>query len=100
MRLIYILSFLLFVSCDLNNNADYNIIQREEFKNILMDVLLQDSVWDILNTDTVLSQHLIKKYKITQYDFDATLDYYFDNLEELDILYQEIIDSLIVLEIN
>ena len=62
--------------------------------------IVQDSVLNITEFDTLLTKEFKHKHSITQNDFDLTIDYYFENIEELDLLYQEILDSIIMLEMN
>ncbi len=47
-----------------------------------------------------LQQDIFKKHKITQKDFYNSYDYYTDNVSELDKIYERVVDSLSVREVQ
>ena len=100
MKFILVFLFCFLFSCGVEKNKNQDLIKRSDFKNILIDFFVQDSVLNITEFDTLLTKEFKHKHSITQNNFDLTIDYYFENIEELDLLYQEILDSIIMLEMN
>ena len=101
MRLIYFFIFCCFISCSLNDKKlEKKMIDRDDFKLILIDMFSQDSSSVMVDNDIILSDDLTSKHNITKDDFNITLDYYLSNAEDLEKLINEIEDALFLSEIN
>ena len=91
---------ILLFACHRKTTADY-IIQRDKFKDILIDFHLIDGFYTS-NYNTFFFQKdtanfytdILKEYGCNLAQFDSTYRYYTRNLKQFDLLYEEIITEL------
>jgi len=92
--IIIVLFFLL--SC--NQNSD-NILSKKEFTNLLVDIHIADGYIvekglfdkDLKNDSLSYYNSVFKKHNINRADFDKNIDYYTNNLEEFEKIYNNVI---------
>ena len=86
------------ISCS-NNSNSIDLIPRESFKNILIDIetsnidVHSDKMQNI-NQDSLLLDSILFEHKTTVEMYDQTLLFYINHPQEMRILLQEIKDSL------
>ena len=101
-KYLYILTFFIITSC--YNDINQNIIEKEKMVEILIEMHLMEESIDILelNADTSKALFLIKEqeifdsYSVTEKEYRESFSYYFFNSNDLDNIYGNIIDSLML----
>lgn len=99
---VYFFIFLFF--CNLScyrKHASNDIIPRDKFKDILVDIHLIDGFYTSNNlnfsfqkdTDNFYTD-ILKEYGYTLAQFDSTFRFYTRNLKQFDLLYEEVITEL------
>lgn len=101
---------LLLVSCNrmegLFSNRPSDVISKSQMVDVLVDMQLVESA---LRTSTVQPARgdsllqktyirLFKKHHITKEQFEASLQYYIQDIEQLDAIYNEVISRLTAME--
>ena len=97
-----ILTFFINTSCDSGMNQ--NIIEKEKMVEILIEMHLMEESIDILelNADTskalfnIKEQEIFDNYSVTEKEYRESFSYYFFNSNNLDNIYGNIIDSLML----
>lgn len=106
MRIVFVLfiASLFLASCE--NEEKKGLIPEEQFIDVLVDVHLADGTLTVLGYKVVKDSIKIEKYynytfskhNITRADFQNTLNYYSGNSEELALMYEKVIERLILLK--
>lgn len=103
MKNIYFLFVLILFSCSEKQNIDENIISKEQFTNILKEIHLAESEFQlnrINNTERYENklasdyQEIFSEYNVSKIDFENTLQYYSERPELLENMYEEILFNL------
>ena len=97
-----ILTFFINTSCD--SGINQNIIEKEKMVEILIELHLIEESIDILelNPDTskalyhIKEQEIFYSYSVTEKQYRESFSYYFFNSNNLDNIYGNIIDSLML----
>lgn len=85
-----------------NNNENTKIIDKEQFVEILADLHITDAIlaekawYDAKLRDSTRSyyNYVLKKHHISRAQFDKTLDYYSNNLEEYSLMYEQVAELI------
>lgn len=100
LKRIPVILFIVFVAC--NNKENTTIIDKEEFVQILADLHITDAIlaekawYDAKLKDSTRSyyNYVLKKYHISRAQFDNSLNYYSNNLEEYSLMYEEVEETI------
>jgi len=108
LRNLILLFALFFITCaDQKDELPQNLIERENFKKILMDFHLANAAEQsnkILKDSTIYKfaksyyPFIYQSNNVTENQLSETLDYYFKHPKKLDKIYEEIIEELTKLE--
>ncbi len=79
-----------------------NLIPRDEIVNVIVDMHLYDAAIkekqkkhrDILKSKYYLYQTVMEKYNITREQFESSLKYYQQDLDDYDKIYDDVIEKL------
>ena len=101
-RIFLFLTFFLIFSCKNDTTDNKKYISKEKMVNILIDIHLIEEKVNQLNFSKdsskvmfdMLEKEIFQKYNITDEDYRKSYSHYFFNPEELDDIYQSVIDSL------
>jgi len=99
---ILLIFIFLFSNCSQKTSIDKSILSVDEFTQVLIDMHRADGIIRTADLDkkldiqdsTSLYNYVYIKHKINRYQFNATLKYYTENLDEYIKIYDIIIDSL------
>lgn len=89
------------VGCD--KNEKNNVIPKDEFADILVDIHLMDGITyqadlrsSLLQNDTTIDYYdaVLKSHNYSRAQFDTSLVYYSKNIREFDKIYQEVLSTL------
>jgi hypothetical protein len=97
-----ILTFFIIISC--NNEKEINIIEKGKMAKILTEMHLSEETIDVLkyNKDTLNALfskkeiEIFEKYSVTEKEYRESYSYYFFNPQKLEVIYEELIDSLLL----
>lgn len=89
-------------SCAFIKNEDSDIMEREMFIDVLVDVHFADAIisekgFRITNDSLRISRYyddIMKKHNISRKQFDRTIDFYTKNSEDYKRVYDEVIKNL------
>jgi hypothetical protein len=99
---IFTLAFALFLfSCKNKNQINKDVIDKELFTKVLIDLHIADGIIRTANLDRVqgvpdstsLYNYVFQKNKINRFQFDATVDYYTKHPDDYLKIYTVVIDS-------
>lgn len=103
-RLFYQLFCLTLLACQQQNNTDApaNLIPREKMVQILADVHILEALIEanVAYPDSAVMvynkkhKEILEKYGVTKEQFHSTYDYYGKSLENMDKLYETVLDTL------
>ena len=101
-KYLYILTFFIITSC--NSDINQNIIEKEKMVEILIEMHLMEESIDILelNEDTskalfhIKEKEIFDNYSVTEKEYRESFSHYFFNSNNLDNIYGNIIDSLML----
>jgi len=93
---------LLFLSCNQRKEEIPNILNREQMVNILTDIQILEAklnfekktVGEFERTTKKHYEAIFSKYNIRKEQFEESLFYYEQNIEELDNIYSDVIIKL------
>jgi hypothetical protein len=102
-----VLTLILFVGCTQKVDTEIvppeNLISQEEMVDIVVDLLILDAILltkqkkksrDLDQTKYYLHNSILVKYDITRESFEASFNYYAQNLEVMDKIFEEAIIRL------
>lgn len=92
----------LFLSCESKKEIPSNILNRDQMVDILTDIQIIEATLDYTKTTKIESDQISKKYydslfskyNITRQQFEESLYYYKNNVEELESIYSDVITKL------
>ena len=105
--LILISLLVVFSSCEPQVEEEpQNLIQKDKFKKITIELHLLESYvlyeYKIADTSKVafklLEQEIYKNYQVTEDVYRESYNYYLRNTEQMDLIYEDIVDSLSKME--
>ncbi len=99
---VLIILTILLISCNQKKEELPNILSREQMVNILTDIQILEANLSFKKKSTIKSEQLTKKYyesvflkyNISREEFEESLFYYENNIEELDAIYSDVITNL------
>ncbi|MDG2342446.1 MAG: DUF4296 domain-containing protein [Cytophagales bacterium] len=97
-----ILTFFIIISCD--DEKEVNVIEKGKMAKILLEMHLSEESIDMLKfkKDTLNAlfsekeKEIFEKHSITEKEYRESYSYYFFNPQELEQIYEELIDSLLL----
>lgn len=99
-RFFYLILILFLFSCVAKNKAPSGIIQPENMKSILWDVMSaqslafylqrQDSLINTITETKVLSQKIFEIHKITEADFNKSYNWYVKHPEAMKLIFDSL----------
>jgi hypothetical protein len=100
-------SFIIIIGCtqkvELKKAAPDDLIPREQFIDILVDIKIFDAILamkqrkkltDMDYTKYFIHNSIMEKYSISRQRFERSLEYYQQDMEEMDAIYAEAITRL------
>ena len=94
MKYVCLLSFLILFSCSEKTEQNHNIIQKDQFANILGKIYLVESDFNLNRINNIDFQDILSDYNVSKTDFKNTLDYYSQRPILLEKIYEEILINL------
>lgn len=103
-KFIFILISVFFLAC--NNKKSEDIIAKNEFINILLEVHLANATLNYMQSDKNWKNYknsdyypsILKKHNVTVKDFNNTIQYYIKKPDEYDAIYDSVINRLSVMQ--
>ena len=89
MNFFYFLSFLILFSCQDQKEGE-NIIPKEQFTNILEEIHLKESEYQLNRINNTDYQEILSEYNVSKTDFENTLQYYSERPDLLEKIYEDI----------
>ena len=108
LRLIFFAGIVLLLACNSKPKTPKDILPKEKMISVLVDFQLVESAIlqkqnqqkDIKFYTNYYYDYILKKHHITRKEFKRSLDWYKNNMEEMDTIYQEILGRLSKLKIE
>lgn len=93
---------ILLSSTGCENNEEKNIIPKEDFVDILVDIHLMDGIMQQPNLRNSLTKNdtidyynaVLRSSNYTRGQFDSSIAYYSKNIKEFDNIYQDVLSTL------
>ena len=106
----YPIIFLLILGCNYSEKEKppVNIIPEKQFIPILVDIHFADATLSVLHFDKKNDRYkpenyyniVLKKHGVDRKKFDKSIEYYSKNPEELDIIYDKVLNEFSKLKAN
>ena len=108
LRLIFFAGIVLLLACNSKPKTPKDILPKEKMIEILVDFQLVESAvlqkqnhqQDVKFYTNYYYDYILKKHKVSRKEFKHSLDYYKNNMEEMDNIYQEILGRLSKLKVE
>ncbi len=102
-RFLYLIVFFSLISCSSKNKAPSSIIQPEEMKSVLWDVMrAQNLAISVSRSDTTtntiaetkaLTQRIFEIHKISKEDFDKSYNWYLRHPDLMKVMFDSLYDQ-------
>ena len=97
-----ILTFFIIISCD--NEKEVNVIEKGKMAKILIEMHLSEEMIGVLKFDkdtlsalfSEKEKQVFQKHSVTEKEYRESYSYYFFNPQQLEDVYEELIDSLLL----
>ena len=100
-RIILILSVIFIYSCERESKTPEYIIPPDKMVNIITDIHITDGLFTLNNVRRRLAKDSVNYYESIFYnygfsrsDFDSSINYYSENIDVYDKIYEEVLNKL------
>ena len=94
MKYVCLLSFLILFSCSEKTEQNHNIIQKDQFANILEKFYLAQSDFKLNRVNNSDYQEILSDYNVSKTNFENTLQYYSERPGLFEKIHEEILINL------
>jgi hypothetical protein len=101
-KIFIIIASLIVIGCHSGTQKPKDLIPKNKLINILVDIHIHDAVIsDLMRKDLLIKQaipeyyeQVLSEYQVTKEQLEATMDYYSTKKEKLNMIYEQVVDSL------